>query len=1060
MIKRLLVFLTAFGLLSVGSLKSEMLENLNKNMNISGYTQNMGQMPSNVKFYSSFKNMRMFIESNSITFDYYKIGENNTKAGTVVKMNFFNSNTNTLIAGLEKNDYKINVIKDGNTINDISSYSEVKINNLYDGIDLVLKINDGKPRYDFIVHPNADPSKIKFAFSGVDGISLDNDQVVLNTVFGDITHKNLFAYQNSKEINCNFSLKNNVLAFNVGKYDNSKELVIDPVVFCAYIGGTDDDQILKMRYKDNYFYVTGWTLSTDLAVTTGAYESAFDAEKDAFLAKYQIDGLNKKLIYCTYINGSNEDVATGLGIDDAGNIYVAGHTYSDNFPKKGTLGLPYAGGADCFIIKLDKTGANMVYGALFGGSKDDFITDADANGLGNMFFVGYTNSTNLPVTGSAYQLKLKGGTDMLAGKMAESGNIFNYLTYIGGSLDDKANGMKLDLNNNDTYIAGETNSTDIPIKPYKTTGGGWGQPLVVTDAPYDYSANGGIDAVEAQVDNTGSLAICGYFGGKGDDIGKAIDLKEDGSIILAGETTFMSTESKFPISQNAFQKTVSGGVDVFLAVFGPIVTKVTPIQQLSTSTYFGGSGNEKLSSISYSKDQFTIAFCGQTASSDFPKVTETFKNMGSGDSYIAKISPPLTTLSYTNLFGGTGEDMASSMYLDSRGDMIVAGYTKSANLAVAPKGNSSYKGGYDGFIYKAVFGTITAQYPQGGETKCLGENITLKWLADGFGTTDSYDVYLIKGSDSTFLMAIGNTTTSQLAWTIPSTLAPGNDYKIRISHKSGLVAESASAFTLAGPPTIVSFTKSQAGTVLCENSEFKLNVAVNAKNPTFKWYFNGALIATTQDSSFMIPKLALTDAGKYSVSISGACNPAVTSSDITIDVIKATKITKDLVDQTVKKDKPATFSVIAVGTNLTYEWQRNGSKIMSETKADYTIPTASKAMEGKYKCIVKGDCGLVESFEAILSVDTTTSDVFENTVLNDDISVYQLNSDEFEIRINKDFDYKNINVLNSEGKIVYSTQNSGSKSYKVSANNFANGLYIVNTVGSKENKVKKFILTK
>jgi len=141
---------------------------------------------------------------------------------------------------------------------------------------------------------------------------------------------------------------------------------------------------------------------------------------DAFVAKVSADGT--KLLYATFLGGSREEFGNAVAVDSAGNLYVAGETYSEDFPVTASAwqaklgGAPqavsgsttYIAGGDAFLAKLDPSGSRLLYATYLGGAGVDFASGLAVDAAQNMFVTGTTNSADFPATPGAYQPAYEG----------------------------------------------------------------------------------------------------------------------------------------------------------------------------------------------------------------------------------------------------------------------------------------------------------------------------------------------------------------------------------------------------------------------------------------------------------------------------------------------------------------------------------------------------------------------------------------------------------------------------------------------------------------------------
>lgn len=211
--------------------------------------------------------------------------------------------------------------------------------------------------------------------------------------------------------------------FTLGRYDRSRELVIDPLlVYSKYYGGTLDENVQGIAVdSQGNAYIAGYTFSGNLPTTAGSFRPSPPFEPNGggitgFVAKFNAAGT--QLIYATYLAGFAADpyfstnFVSAIAVDSSFNAYITGVTSSANFPLKNPVqsvcgpannigqscqATPYSTcvddqETDMFVLKLDSTGAAPIYSTYLGGSGDDGGTGITVNAAGEAFVVGYTQS--------------------------------------------------------------------------------------------------------------------------------------------------------------------------------------------------------------------------------------------------------------------------------------------------------------------------------------------------------------------------------------------------------------------------------------------------------------------------------------------------------------------------------------------------------------------------------------------------------------------------------------------------------------------------------------------
>lgn len=260
--------------------------------------------------------------------------------------------------------------------------------------------------------------------------------------------------------------------------------------------------------------------------------------------------------------------------------------------------------------------------------------------------------------------------------------------------------------------------------------------------------------------------------------------------------------------------------------------------------------------------------------------------------------------------------------------------------------------------------TITAPTPS--QTLCAGGNVTLQWTS--YGVTS---VVVAISSDGGGSFTPVGTLSSQdgqnsQAFTIPSTLQPGNQYRIRLSDATdNTIASTTQNLTLAAPTSITAHPQNAAA---CEGGTVSFSVTASGSNLSYRWRRNGTDVPGGTAATLTIANVTQAQAGSYDCVVSGACGQAVTSNPATLTVNPQTAITAQPQSTTVCQGASVTFSVTATGSNLRYQWRKGNTDIAGATSASYTIATVALADTGFYACVVSGDCGAPTSNQAQLQV--------------------------------------------------------------------------------------------
>jgi hypothetical protein len=382
--------------------------------------------------------------------------------------------------------------------------------------------------------------------------------------------------------------------------------------------------------------------------------------------------VDPSLSYSTLLDGSSPSAATALAVDSNGSAYITGFTSAYNFPTVSPEQNVNAGGNEVFVAKLNVAGTGLVYCTYIGGSGDDRGYGIAVDSAGSAYITGSTTSRNFP-TRYPLQATMLGGKNAFVLKLSPSGSALVFSTYLGGSGSDAGNGIALDLSAN-AYVVGDTTSLNFPASGLQK------------------GNKGGQDAFVASINSSGtSLLYSTYVGGSGTDHGAAIAVDSSGGAYITGS----SFSTDFPLA-NAFQKTIGGGQDAFVARLAPGGSALT------FSTYLGGSGgtvgNPEAGQGIALDSQGSVYVAGVTPSANFPILSALQPSLDAGlDAFVTKLSSTGILL-YSTYFGGSGIDEANAIAVDSNDRAFVVGYTASTDLPIMGGFQSSNGGDYDAFI--------------------------------------------------------------------------------------------------------------------------------------------------------------------------------------------------------------------------------------------------------------------------------------------------------------------------------------------------------------------------
>jgi hypothetical protein len=625
-----------------------------------------------------------------------------------LRMKLVGASATTTITGLEPQSGTVSYLIGNDPKNwhtGIQTFGKVNFAQVYPGVDLVFYGNQRQLEYDFVVAPGADASRIAWQIDGAKP-TLDADgNLVLSAANGPAGFKKPVLYQmdGDKKIAVDgaFTVAGNRIGFQLGSYDHSKPLIIDPVLtYATYLGGSTSD------------YLGG-------AQSIG------------------IQGLN-----------GTGNVDQGIAFDSQGSAYVVGVTDSTDFPVQNPYqSNPYGTKIQAFgesnnptttITKFSPNGSSLVYSTYLGGSNQDYGEAIAVDANGEAFVVGQTHSPDFPITSGAYQTicspqddgyknnqedsscgPLANGSAFVT-KLNANGSALVYSTFLGGYGTVSADAIAIDGMGR-AYIGGsasfagckDVNSTTgeipYPYTCFPTTGSA----LVSGQAP----ENGhiGFSGFVAVFDPTGANLLysslfnsldpnCStwsapnYLCGSNLSGVNGVAVDASGNFYIVGETNTTS----LPTTTGVIQPT-TGPVNLnnplalalyvqrgFVAKFTPVTTSGGAL--LAYATYLGGKiagGSDMVSNITTDADGYAYV-SGLTDSTDFPVTTGAYQtsaklSSASSAAFVAKLNPTGTAIEWATYLGNAtgnldGVSAVGPIQLDGNGNVYVTGKANAGNF--------------------------------------------------------------------------------------------------------------------------------------------------------------------------------------------------------------------------------------------------------------------------------------------------------------------------------------------------------------------------------------------
>ncbi|HRH57976.1 MAG TPA: Ig-like domain-containing protein, partial [Chitinophagales bacterium] len=657
------------------------------------FTENKGQWPENVIYKADFRYGQAIATQRGMlvgTFDPASIDairqagddeeeaiKNGTpldgfrKAGGVKGhgwlMNFLNASPSMKIESRDMHPEKFSYFSGndnsafaGNTNN----FQEIWYKNVYNNVDVrYYPSEQGTLEYDIVCKPGFDKNKIAIQFDGIDQMSLNDKGVLsLKTNVGDVTFPEPVVYQtiNGKRVDVQASYvvtKNNVLSFDLGKYDEALPLIIDPIAlrWATWItnnsDGEDHGHGVWVDQKDGSIYILARIINSGL-ITAGPYQAASAGSLDIVLGKYTepaVVGGSGTRVWQTYLGGSGDDNPYALEQGPDGNIYLTGYTSSSNFPLIGgtafgttasTLNARAQTTNNIFVTKINQAG-NSIKSAVIGGNASEQSFDLRFDPSGDIIVGGYTSSTNLSTQypGSGASNTNNGGTDVLIFKINSDLTTLRWMKNYGGSANDQINIMNVKTSTGDIYIGGTTSSTNFPLTSARQS-----------------TIGGTQSGVLQKLNSSGTTQWSSYFSSAASSTAQILCMefnRTQDTLYFGGLTTGLAAANIS--TSGVYDNSINGGVDFFVAKMGID-------QGFKAATYLGGTSSEDNMMGLNTDENNDVYIFGYSPSTNFPVTADALQSTNRGgqtrgsDKTFTKLKSDLTTVLFSTYYGGTRDD--------------------------------------------------------------------------------------------------------------------------------------------------------------------------------------------------------------------------------------------------------------------------------------------------------------------------------------------------------------------------------------------------------------------
>ena len=414
------------------------------------------------------------------------------------------------------------------------------------------------------------------------------------------------------------------------------------VVPGTFAGGLGADGAVAIAiHPSGDSIVIGNTLSADFPATSGTPAGGQDVWVARFGSRFQ------QRLWTVRLGGSGFDEAAALALGAGGEIYLAGHTDSADFPTVAAWDSSANGGHDVFLARLDAATGALAFSTYLGGGGGDEARGLAATAAG-VLVVGGTDSSDFP---AVLPIMADGaGRDAFFSEFSADGSSLLFSSHFGGAFAEEARAVAGDSSGNPYIAIFAADPGGLGLDHNRVVKLSGVSHEVIYDFPF------GPQPPEAA---DGLIRI--------DDL--AVDVL--GRAILAGTT---QAASSLPLAA-AWQDSYGGLGDFFLARVDAAGTG------LEFSTYLGGEDLESGPSLALAGDD-TLVLAGTTLSFNYPLLQPLDARIAGSEGVASRFSEDASMLLSSTYFGGSGDEAVAGLALGAQGVPLIAGSTASPGLAI------------------------------------------------------------------------------------------------------------------------------------------------------------------------------------------------------------------------------------------------------------------------------------------------------------------------------------------------------------------------------------------
>ena len=430
----------------------------------------------------------------------------------------------------------------------VGVYDEMNYTDIVPGISMNWSMDDGFMKYTYTVSPEVDPSTIEIEYRAVRKLELVNGDLLIHLPNKIVKEQRPYVFQIIKgqqtEVEGSFTLDGNKVGFDIGEYDASQPLYIDPVVVASTNVGSTVNTWGHSATFDQFGNIIGGgrPFGQGYPTDTGSFQMNFaGGGVDIGISKLNVDGSD--LLWSTYIGGATSgEFVHSIVVNGFNQVVVYGKTSSSDYPvTENAFDTTHNGSVDICLTVLSDSGDSVIGSTYVGGEDADgqnvvFASYAGFKGevvcdlYSNVYVASTSSSDSFPVTQGAFQTQRDSLQDAVVFKMTYNLTDMIFSTYLGSEANDAAFNLK-PAKDNSVYVTGATGSGNFPV----------------TNGAHDQTFNHGLyDAFITRLNQDGESILQSTFiesDSGGNDRGFFLQIDRNKDIYIMGSSDVITADT-------------------------------------------------------------------------------------------------------------------------------------------------------------------------------------------------------------------------------------------------------------------------------------------------------------------------------------------------------------------------------------------------------------------------------------------------------------------------------------------------------------------------------------